>query len=48
MQSALCINFNEFLPKGATRPFLSITENGHLYVVKAHGNPLGTKVLFNE
>lgn len=48
MQSTLCTNFKEFLPKGATRPFLSMTEDDHLYVVKAHGNPLGAKVLFNE
>lgn len=48
MQSTICINFKEFLPKGATRPFLAMTENEDLYVVKAHGNPLGAKVLFNE
>lgn len=44
----LCISFEEFLPTGATRPFLSMAEDSRLYVVKAHGNPLGTKVLFNE
>lgn len=43
-----CINFEDFLSKGATRPFLVETEQERLYVVKAHGNPLGTKALFNE
>ena len=44
----ICLKFEKFLPKGATRPFLSTAKNKRLYVVKAHGNPLGSKVLFNE
>lgn len=43
-----CIRFKGFLSKGATRPFLAKTEQENVYVVKAHGNPLGTKALFNE
>ena len=43
-----CISFERFLPKGATRPFLARTEQEDVYVIKAHGNPLGTKALFNE
>ena len=48
MQLIRCTNFQRFLPKGATRPFLCSAEDGRLYVVKAQGNPLGSKVLLNE
>jgi hypothetical protein len=40
--------FEGFLRKGATRPFLALSEEGNRWVVKAHGNPLGTKVIFND
>jgi len=44
----LCISFERFLSKGATRPFLGKCDDNKLYVVKVHGNPLGPKSIYNE
>ncbi len=33
---------------GDTRPCLCRTDTGELWVIKVHGNPLGTKAIFNE
>lgn len=42
------VEFQGFIPGGATRPCLCRTDTGELWVIKVHGNPLGTKAIFNE
>lgn len=43
-----CIGFEGRLPSGASRPLLCRDRGDHLWVVKVHGNPLGTKSIYNE
>lgn len=44
----MCLDrFQHFLT-GATRPFVALSEEGEPWVAKTHGNPLGTKTIFNE
>ncbi|MDA2920511.1 hypothetical protein MYX76_13640 [Desulfobacterota bacterium AH_259_B03_O07] len=43
-----CVEFDRFLRCGSTRPFLARDEQNIQWVIKAHGNPLGVKTIFNE
>jgi hypothetical protein len=42
------VEFQNLIPGGATRPCLCKTDTAELWVIKVHGNPLGTKAIFNE
>jgi len=42
------VEFQRFMSDGVTRPCLCRTDTGELWVIKVHGNPLGSKAIFNE
>lgn len=44
----MAFDFVCFLPQGSSRPFIAKDDRERIWVVKFHGNPLGTKSSFNE
>jgi hypothetical protein len=45
---AQCDELVGFMESGSSRPFKARSQDGSVWVVKAHGNPQGNKALFNE